>query len=143
MWKDNIIQYSHKTKNFARANRKARNLSEALLWLRLKKKQLHGLDFDRQVRIGNYIADFYCKERKVVIEIDGWAHDDKYEYDKRRDEYMQSLGITVIHIDDIDVKRQMDKVIYILENHRELQPTPPPSGAPLQGGEFASPADEF
>jgi very-short-patch-repair endonuclease len=117
-----IIKYKPILKEYARANRKAGNLSEALLWLELKNKKLNGLDFDRQTPIGSYIADFYCKDKKVVIEIDGWSHDDKYWYDRKRDNLMIDAGIVVIRIDDIDVKKQMNKVLYMLENHPRLQP---------------------
>ncbi len=122
MWKDKIISYNNNTKDFARANRKSGNLSEVIIWKLLKDKKLYGLKFSRQVRIGNYIADFYCKERKVIIEIDGWSHNDKYEYDTKRDKFMAYNGITVIHIDDVDVKRNIDKVIYTFENHPVLKP---------------------
>ena len=77
--------YNKQLKNFARANRKAGNLSEALLWNELKQRKM-GVQFKRQRPIGNYIADFYCAEKNLVIEIDGWSHDNKYHYDKARDE---------------------------------------------------------
>ena len=102
--------YNNKLTNLARANRHAGNLSEALLWNELKQSKL-GVRFTKQKPIGNYIADFYCPKKKLVIEIDGWTHDDKYEYDKKRDEYMKSLGINVLRISDIDVKRDMANVL--------------------------------
>jgi very-short-patch-repair endonuclease len=94
------------------------------------------LKFSRQIRIGNYIADFYCKERKVAIEIDGSSHNDKYEYDAERDKFLYDCGVTVIHIEDIDVKRNFDKVVYILEHHAALQPTPSASPPPRPSGKF-------
>ena len=102
--------YNSKLKHLARANRHAGNLSEALLWCELKQKKL-GVSFTRQKPIGNYIADFYCDEKKLVIEIDGWTHDYKYEYDIKRDDYMKSLGIHVLRISDIDVKRDLSNVL--------------------------------
>ncbi len=135
MWRDKIISYNSNNKNFARANRNTGNLSEVIMWKLLKDRKLYGLKFSRQIRIGGYIADFYCKERKIVIEIDGGSHDDKYEYDAARDKFMSDNGIVVIRIDDIDVKRNIDKVIYILESHDSLKPTPPVSPAPRPSGE--------
>ena len=44
------------------------------MWVQIKKGQINGLDFDRQVVIGNYIVDSYCAEKKLVIEIDGESH---------------------------------------------------------------------
>jgi very-short-patch-repair endonuclease len=123
MWRDKIISYNPKTKNFARANRRSGNLSEVIVWKLLRDKKLYGLKFSRQRRIGSYIADFYCVERKVVIEIDGASHDYKYESDFVRDEFMRENGIIIIRIDDTDVKRDINKVIYLLENHAALRPS--------------------
>ena len=89
-----MYKYNKNLKNFARANRIAGNLPEALLWYELKQKHL-GVSFTRQKPVGNYIADFYCLEKNLVVEIDGSSHDDKYEYDKARDKYMESLGIQI------------------------------------------------
>lgn len=115
----------------ARELRKNSTLSEVLLWNLLKNKRINGLDFDRQRIIGNYIVDFYCSKLKLVIEIDGCSHDNKYIYDKKRDEYLKSLGLSVIHFDDHDVKFQIDKVILsieeIINNHYPaLTGTPSP-----------------
>ena len=74
-----------------------------------------GFDFDRQKVIGNYIVDFYCAKLKLVLEIDGTSHDNKYVYDSVRHNYLESLGLTVIHIADKDVKTKMDKVINMIE----------------------------
>ena len=108
--------HTKELKNFARVNRKAGNLSEALLWNELKQRKM-GVQFKRQRPIGAYIADFYCKEKNMVIEIDGWSHDNKYEYDQERDEYIKSLGIFVLRISDIDVKRDMNNVLIWIKHN--------------------------
>ncbi len=108
--------YNKQLKNFARINRKAGNLSEALLWNELKQRKM-GVQFKRQRPIGNYIADFYCCEKKLVIEIDGWSHDNKYEQDKSRDEYMESLGIHVLRISDKDVKQDMSNILIWIKHN--------------------------
>ena len=77
----------------ARELRRAGNLAEVLLWNQLKKSQLSGLDFDRQKIIGNYIVDFYCAERQVVIEVDGASHEDKAGYDAQRDAFLISKRV--------------------------------------------------
>ena len=103
-------KYNTELTNLARINRKAGNLSEALLWYELKNKKL-GVSFTRQKPIGRYIADFYSPEIDMVIEIDGWSHDNKYEYDKKRDEYMESLGIFILRISDKDVKQDLSNIL--------------------------------
>ncbi len=76
-----------------------------------------GVSFTKQKPIGCYIADFYCFEKNLVIEIDGWSHDNKYEYDKERDEYMKSKGIHVLRIADIDVKRDMQNILIWIKHN--------------------------
>lgn len=115
------LPYNPALKDRATALRKAGNLAEILLWKQLRKHQLLGLDFDRQKIIGNYIVDFFCAEKFVVIEIDGSSHDDKYEYDKIRDEYLQSLNLTVIHFTDNEIKNKLPEVMEFLKNHPALQ----------------------
>ena len=127
-----MYAYNKQLKNLSRANRKSGNLSEVLLWHELQQSKL-GVRFIRQKPIGNYIADFYCREKKLVIEIDGWTHDNKYEYDKNRDEYMKNLGIHVLRISDKDVKQDMTNVlIWIKHNIENLQTNPPRLVTPSQ-----------
>ena len=83
----------------------------------LKSKQFFGLDFDRQKIIGNYIVDFYCAEKAVVIEVDGSSHDNKTEYDAERDAFLKGLGLQVIHIMDKDVKQGLSDVMDFLRMH--------------------------
>ena len=111
-----MYSYNKQLKNIAKANRKAGNLSEILLWQEIKQSKL-GVRFRRQTPIGNYVADFYCKEKKLVIEIDGWSHDNKIEYDKERDEYMKSLGIHVLRISDKDVKQDISNVLIWIKHN--------------------------
>lgn len=114
------LPYNPALKERAKAHRRAGNLSEILLWNQLKKKQFFGLDFDRQKIIGNYIADFYCAEKQVVLEVDGSSHYDKVEYDARRDAYLQTQGLTVIHIQVSDIFNKMAEVMTFLRCHPAL-----------------------
>ena len=92
-------------------------LSEVLLWNKIKNKQILGYDFDRQRPINNYVVDFYCKELKLAIEIDGNSHcgDEKYYADIEREKNINALGIDIIRFSDIDVKRNMSGVLEALE----------------------------
>jgi len=110
------LPYNAALKQRAKELRKAGNLSEALLWMQLNKKQLGGLDFDRQKIIGNYIVDFYCGQQHIVVEIDGDSHDEKEEYDLKREQYLNSLGLRVIRIYDIDVKTNLEGVMEYLKS---------------------------
>jgi very-short-patch-repair endonuclease len=118
------LPYNSSLKERARELRKAGNLSEVLFWNKVKNKQFKGYDFDRQKIVGNYIVDFFCTNCNVVIEIDGSSHDNKQEYDAARDAFLQSVGLTVIHIPDIDIKKRLDNVMEMLHSHAALQPPP-------------------
>ncbi len=116
-------------KQRARELRKAGVLSEVLFWSAVKSEQIFGLDFDRQRIIGNYIVDFYVKRLGIVVEIDGSSHDGKEEYDAVREEYLQALGIDVVHYTDVDVKKNLAGVIadlkaFIVEKFGVAEETP-------------------
>jgi very-short-patch-repair endonuclease len=113
------LPFNPKLRQRAKELRKARNLSEVLLWQQIKNKKIFQLDFDRQKIIGNYIVDYYCKTNGIVIEIDGSSHDNKQEYDTERDAYLQSFGLRIIHIPDHYVKRNLEGVLEYLK--AELQ----------------------
>lgn len=111
------LPYNAKLKDRARELRQAGNLSEVIFWIAVKKNQFHGIDFDRQRVIGNYIVDFYCKQLGLVIEIDGESHNYKIEYDETREAFLKALGLEIIHFNDIDIKNDMDSVLVYLENY--------------------------
>jgi very-short-patch-repair endonuclease len=122
------LPYNPNLRERSKELRKAGILCEVLLWRQLKNKQLNDLDFDRQKIIGDYIVDFYCSEKSIVIEVDGSTHNKKIEYDKRRDEFLKSLGLEVIHIFAVDILNNLEEVINFLENHPALKRTPPKEG---------------
>ena len=122
------LPYNPALRARAKELRKAGMLHEALFWNQIKSGKLNGLDFDRQKIIGNYIVDFYCAAKDVIIEIDGLSHNGKEDYDKDRDDFLISLGLTVIHIGVADVLNNMEGVIAFLKNHPALTGTPPEEG---------------
>ncbi len=69
--------------------------------------------FHRQRVIGNYIVDFYSPKLKIIIEIDGYQHyyEENKEYDKKRTEYLESLGFVVIRFDNTEVKKRFPWVV--------------------------------
>ncbi len=77
-----------------------------MLWKLLKNKQT-GYTFTRQKPILNYIADFYCHELRVVVEVDGSSHHDLQQIleDRERDRQMEALGLRIVRISDYEVKR--------------------------------------
>jgi len=122
------LPFNPALKDRAKALRKAGMLHEALLWNQLKRKQLNGLDFDRQKIIGNYIVDFFCAEKGVVIEADGASHIGREDVDADRDAYLNGLGLVVIRIAVRDILQNMEGVVAFLKNHPALSGTPPQEG---------------
>ena len=114
------LPYNPNLKERAKKLRQARNLSEVLFWNQVKNKKFKGFDFDRQKIVGNYIVDFYCSNCNVVVEIDGKSHDDKVEYDAKRDAYLKSLGLEVIHIPVVQIMKNMSGVLKMLSDHPAL-----------------------
>ena len=110
---------------YARKNRKAGIMAEIAFWKQVHRKMFHGLDFDRQKVIGNYIVDFFVKRLGLVIEIDGGSHNDKEDYDTQRDKYLEELGLKVFHTTDYDVLQHVSRVLadlrkYIVENYEHV-----------------------
>ena len=103
-------------------------LAEVLLWNYLKQKQMCGYDFDRQRPIDEYIVDFYCKDLRLAIEIDGASHNaEKYDHDVKRQERLERLGVYVLRFSDGDVKQDVENVLRSIEGWILTQaPTPPP-----------------
>ncbi|WP_082014132.1 endonuclease domain-containing protein [Flavobacterium sp. AED] len=111
------LPYNIKLKARSRVLRKAGVLSEVIFWLQVHKGIFWKIDFDRQRIIGNYIVDFYVKTLGLVIEIDGSSHDNKEEYDQKREDYLISLGLKVYKISDLRVKHDLNNVMMELEKY--------------------------
>ncbi|MCX6172120.1 MAG: endonuclease domain-containing protein [Flavobacterium sp.] len=109
------LPFNIKLKSRARALRKAGNYSEVVFWQQVHKGKFHAIDFDRQRIIGNYIVDFYVKTLGLVIEIDGESHNDKEEYDEKREAYLLSLGLTVFRTNDFNILHDLENVMKALE----------------------------
>jgi very-short-patch-repair endonuclease len=117
------LPYNPRLKEFSRDMRRYGEKSEALLWKRLKSRQT-GFAFNRQKPILNFIADFYCKELGLVVEIDGASHfsQEALQKDKERDRQMRVLGLEIVRVLDGDVCRDADRVAaYIGEQCKLIQ----------------------
>ncbi|MBI5739397.1 MAG: endonuclease domain-containing protein [Nitrospirae bacterium] len=122
------IQYDPKLKHRSRELRKQGVFSEVLLWTYLKGRQMLGHQFMRQKPVGNYIVDFYCSKLQLVIEIDGESHNGRFDYDVDRQQFLESLGLTVLRFNDVDVKRDLESVVMAIErwiDGRVNNPIPP------------------
>jgi len=99
--------------------RREQTPQEEKLWWYLKDRRLLGFKFRRQTSIGGYILDFYCAEKRLIIEIDGEIHNknDNREYDKIRDKFFKELDYKVLRFKNKQVDEDMNKVIKIIEEN--------------------------
>jgi very-short-patch-repair endonuclease len=93
----------------ARSLRKGDNLAEGRLWNELKDRKLGGHKFVRQFPIGPYFADFACRERRLVVELDGSQHADS-EHDRSRDDFMNNAGYSVLRFWSHEARLQTTSV---------------------------------
>ena len=109
------LPYNPQLKSRARALRKAGNYSEVIFWKQVHKSLFWKIDFDRQRIIGNYIVDFYVKSLGLVVEIDGESHNEKEDYDLKREDYFKSFGLKVFRISSLRVLDDLTNVMVELE----------------------------
>jgi len=91
--KMNSLPFNRYLLQKAAENRRNMPPAEVRVWQRLRRRQIGQYDFDRQKPILNYIVDFYCKEAKLAIEIDGNTHNDDSEPQRIRQVELESLGV--------------------------------------------------
>jgi very-short-patch-repair endonuclease len=108
----------------ARELRKDQTDAEALLWSRLRNRQLSGLKFRRQRPVADYIADFACLEIGLVIELDGGQHVEQAGYDARREDVMRSEGFQTVRFWNHQVLNETDAV---MEKIRQVAETLTPA----------------
>ena len=97
----------------ARQLRREETDAERKLWEKLRSTRLEGLKFRRQVPIGDFIADFFCREHKLIIELDGGQHAEPANIarDKRRTALLESRSYRVIRFWNNDVLTNIDGVV--------------------------------
>lgn len=111
-------------KELARQLRKRQTKSEGILWEVVRNRKFLGLKFFRQHPLffdflgaeKFFIADFYCHEQNIVIEVDGKIHDYQKEYDLLRDYMMNSLGIRVLRFTNEEIEFDIKMVLQKIEN---------------------------
>ena len=104
-------------KDFAQTNKRFPTDAEKLLWEHIRARQL-SVKFNRQHIIGDYIVDFVCIEKKLVIEVDGGYHSEykQMEKDELRTERLRELGFSVIRFTNEDVLGNISNVLNKIKN---------------------------
>jgi len=110
--------------NFSGLLKRARELrheqtpAELFMWELLRNRKFFGLKFRRQHQIGKYIVDFYCAEKKLIIELDGEVHNKqpRIKVDAARDAYLKSMGNTIIRFENEQVLADTETVLTTIAN---------------------------
>ena len=106
--------------------RKKETYGERVLWTQLRNRRFHGLKFRPQASIDKYIVDFYCAEKKLIIEVDGEHHKYQRGYDAKRQQFIEHMGYRFIRFDSLDVYECLDRVLAALEE--KVLVSPPSEG---------------
>ena len=116
----------------ARELRMKQTHAEKALWFELRNRKLDGFKFKRQhpivyswfgSKLFFFIADFYCSEKSLVIELDGEIHNFKKMEDKQRDDILLAKGLTILRIKNEEIA-EMDKVKRKIQMHLTPGPSP-------------------
>lgn len=107
----------------ARELRKNPTLAEDTLWQRLRHGKL-GVKFRRQHRIDRFIVDFYAREPRLIIEVDGPIHETQQEYDAWRQSVLEHLGYRVLRFTNDDVLENVEGVIQVIREAIAGEPHP-------------------
>ncbi|MEZ5485083.1 MAG: endonuclease domain-containing protein [Lysobacteraceae bacterium] len=112
--------------------------AEQHLWRHLRRQQLGGYRFRRQVPVAGFIADFLCPSAKLIIELDGGQHAEQAASDERRTMVLVEAGYRVIRFWNHDVLIRTDDVLAEILRQLEGGATPPQSSPASQGRERAA-----
>ena len=134
------FNYSAALSTFDKAKtlRKDSTPAEKQLWKMIRNRDVKGFKFRRQHPLLYFVADFYCHEALLVVELDGSIHEleDVKQYDKQREEKIIALGITVLRFTNEEVFAEPEMVIKKIEEHLSLTLHPSPAGRGMQGEGF-------
>jgi very-short-patch-repair endonuclease len=113
------LNNAHRLLGRRRALRSSLTPAEATLWHELRRSSLHGRKFRRQQSVGPYIVDFYCASEKLVVELDGTAHDSEIaaDHDEARERFLRAMGLTVIRIENRNVMNNLEGVLAYVSQH--------------------------
>lgn len=115
----------------ARALRRSSTDAEALLWSKLRARQLGGLKFRRQHPLEGYVLDFACIEARLAVEIDGGQHAqcDAVQRDDLRTQVIGSCGLRVLRFWNNEVLSNLEGVLQVIAEAAQPHPNPlPPAG---------------
>jgi len=109
---------------FAKKLRSNSTDAERLIWYHLRARRFGGLRFRRQQPLGQYIVDFVCMERRLVIELDGGQHAVDERHDRLRDQWLTEQGFKVLRYWNNDVLKNTEAVLADIYLQLGISPSP-------------------
>ena len=102
----------------ARLLRKNMTAAEQVLWQRVRRKQIGGVQFYWQKPLFSHIVDFYCPAAKLVVELDGSQHfeQEHQSKDRLRDEALVRLGLQVLRFDNWQILLETEAVLAVIDS---------------------------
>ncbi len=97
--------------------RKRSTEAEKIIWRYLRRRQLGGLKFRRQQPIGDFIVDFVCFEKNIIIEIDGGQHNQEELKDQQRDDWLKKSGYRILRIWNNQVFENIEGVMEFIRSN--------------------------
>ncbi len=123
------LELKNELQHIAKILRKRPTDAEKIMWKYLRGKRLEGFKFRRQEPIGNYVADFVCYEKRIMVEVDGGQH--CREKDSERDIWFEGQGFKVLRFWNNEVLKNTQGVWEVIRRHCL---THPPLTPPIKGG---------
>ena len=121
-------------KHIALQLRRNQTRCEAVFWEKVRNRKLNGMKFLRQYPISFeyfgerrfFIADFYCHQARLVVEIDGGIHEFQAEYDRMREQIINRLNLRIIRFQNHEILMNLEDVLEIVSHHltETLGPVP-------------------
>ena len=101
----------------AKAMRRNMTPAERCFWNAVRANKIEGMHFHRQQVIDGFIADFYCGDQRLVVEIDGGIHETQKDYDNKRETILKKNGLRIIRFSNQEVINDIDLVIQKLKKY--------------------------
>jgi very-short-patch-repair endonuclease len=127
----NIVRGQHVSYEMherAKELRREMTPAEKILWERLRADKLNGLHFRRQQIIDGYLADFYCHQHSLIVELDGGIHDLQKDYDAERAAYLIARGFHIIRFKNEEISGNLSVVLKRIVEACSLCDSPFPAG---------------
>ena len=132
--------YTEETKHHAIKLRKSQTDAELRLWKHLRARRPAGYKFLRQHPIGPYVADFVCREERLMLEVDGGQHDEITEADARRTAFFEQRGFRALRFWNNDVLKNTEAVLNAILSELQQPSSQPFSRKREKGKNSATPS---